>query len=389
MIFITSYPYVGARHLKVFQSFTNKNDLVFILPESWPMKDGKVMLHPDVRSGLNIVSTQARFFHSHYFLLRGLMKGWMPATQRILRDKGAKAGDILYTVNEPNLLVTLLNARIARRLGMKHVFFTWQNVSYETRLAGAKLALTRWLIKKNIQASVGAVCGNEKAKEILTTYAPKDFKLLVNPVSGIDLDSFRPEGTSTFRAEHNVEGKTILLFVGAMDNRKGLNTLIEAFAQASSKYENLHLVMIGEGPMKENLKLKIRNLKLEGVVTILPWFDNEKLPAVMSSADMFIYPSEPYGGWEEQFGYSAAEASACGLPVITTKVGSLPDIIKDSVTGIVVPPANSGNLAEAIMKLANDRDLRRVMGFAGREHIAANYGHAKVAEKLENFLRSL
>src|SRR5437867_3430854 len=118
MIFITSYPYVGKRHRRVFDFFKDKKDLVLILPRIWRMKGGKVVMRTEAGENPKIIPTNAYFFHSRYPILRGQMKGWMPRVKKILM-RMAEPGDILYSVSEPNLLVTLLYARIAKKLGLK------------------------------------------------------------------------------------------------------------------------------------------------------------------------------------------------------------------------------------------------------------------------------
>src|SRR3989344_4733114 len=110
-IFITSYPYVYERNFKVFDYFKNKKDLVFILPQKWKTRAG--FINPTKRDDIKILSTKSYFYGSKYPIVRGLLKGWMPATKKILIEN-ARPGDILYTAIEPNLLTTLQNAKLAK-----------------------------------------------------------------------------------------------------------------------------------------------------------------------------------------------------------------------------------------------------------------------------------
>jgi len=151
----------------------------------------------------------------------------------------------------------------------------------------------------------------------------------------------------------------------------------------------LHLVMIGAGPLDADLKKYISENGLAGKTTLLPWVDNKDLPGYLSSSDIFVYPSQRYRGWEEQFGYSLAEASSSGLPVISTKTGSIGDIVVDGKTGILINPEDISGLTGAILRLARDKNLRELMGNAGRKFILNNFSHKIIAEKLESFLRSL
>ena len=301
----------------------------------------------------------------------------------------SRPGDVFYTAIEPNLLVTYLNGRIAKKLGLKHVFFTWQNIEYRDRLLGLKLRLTERLIRKNVSLSSGAICGNAKALKVLKPYLPEGFKTVVAPISGVDTEQFKPGISSDFRQKNNLQDKIVLTFAGALDNRKGIATILNAFIGALAKEPRLRLVVIGTGPLEGFITDFVVQNKLDGKVVRFPWLSNDKLPEIFSNSDIFLYPSEPYGGWEEQFGYSAAEASACGLPIITTDSGSLPDLIIPDETGFLIQPKSPCELEEKILVLAASPELRKKMGESGRRFITENFSHQVVAQKMENFLRSL
>lgn len=388
MIFINAYPYVDERHLKVFDYFRKKDDLVFILPKVWKAKRGKVIMEPNYTSGFRIIPVASYFTHSRYPIIRGLLKGWMPSTGAVLK-KMAKKGDVLYAATEPNLFVTYLNARLAKKLGLTHLFFSWQNIHYRNRLNGWRLKLTEWLIRKNTALSHGVVCGNTKALTILNDYVPTDFRRVVVPMSGVDTDRFIPQVNSQLRKELHVEKKVVITFAGVLDQRKGVETLLNAFRLALGKTPEIHLVMVGMGPLEDFTRQFVKEYDIEQHVTFMPWLPNKQLPAVFNASDIFIYPSEPYGGWEEQFGYSMAEAMSSGLPVISTKSGSIEELVTDGKSGILVEPRNKEALHRAIIALWRDKQLRISMGQAGRKHIVENFSHKIIADKLEKFLRSV
>ena len=387
-IFITSYPYVYERYFKVFDFFPEKEKLFFILPNTWEAKGGKIKVKTPVRQDIKIISTEAYFFHSHYPIIRGLLKGWMPRAKNIIKQN-AKLGDIIYTAIEPNLLTTYFNARLAKKLDLKHVFFTWQNVPYKSRLRGLKLKFTEHIIKKTIQNSAGAICGNHKAAEILRSYATTDFKILVAPISGVDTEKFSPSINSDFRVKNNLDNKIIITFAGVFDKRKGINTLLDAFLLSLNKNPDLHLVMIGTGPLEDFIHDFVNQNKLQNEITVIPWLPNEQLPGVFAGSNIFVHPSEPSGGWEEQFGYSMAEASASGLPIISTNTGSINEIVIDGETGKLVEAKNPEQLSQAIEILSANRSLRQQMGVNARKYIESNFSHRVVADKFNNFFREL
>jgi glycosyltransferase involved in cell wall biosynthesis len=385
MIFITSYPYVSPKHFAVFERFVNPDNLRFILPKRWlgragyyapPLKDSRITFAPTY------------FYHSHYPVIRGLLKGWIPSLKKILKGM-ARLGDILYTANEPNLLVTLFNAYVARSLGMKHVFFTWQNVGYRERLSGWKLSATEWIIRKNIALSSGAICGNVLAERILRAYADPEFKTAVIPISGVDPEQFNPAAGIIPDEYTNLAGSCIIVFAGVLDRRKGVDTLVKAFKLVLSNAPEVRLILIGSGPLERRITRLIETYGIQDKVVMLKWKQNSELPAYFSHADIFAYPSEPYGGWEEQFGYSIAEASASGLPVVSTRIGSIPDVLHNGETGLLVNPGDVEGLASALGTLVGNRDLRQRMGKSGREFIRTRYSNAVIAGAMSEFFSAL
>ncbi len=387
MIFITSYAFIGT-HSKVFRYFKNKENLTFILPKAWKVKKSGETRKPNFDEGLKVIPTKTYFHHSHYPIVGGLLKGWMPNLKNILK-KRAQKGDVLYSAAEPNMLVTYLNGRIAKSLGLKHVFFTWQNIPYKTRLSGFKLKFVEWLIRKTVSISDGIICGTVKASNLTDEYLPRDFKRIILPLTGVDVERFKPADSLEFRKKYNLENKIVFSFAGAMDHRKGIATTLKAFLKASKEITNIHFVMVGRGPLREEAENFVKENNLEDLVTFINWLPHEELPTVLSSSDIFVYQSEPNKDWEEQFGYSLIEASASGLPVISTKSGSIDEVILDGKTGILIEPRNVDQLASAMIKLSTDHELRKRMSNEGRSFAVNKYSHAVVSEKMEQFLENI
>lgn len=390
-IFIASYTYIYEHNYKVFDYFKNKEDLVFILPKKWKSTKGtKATVYPKEREGFKLITTPAPFYHSRYPLIRGHLKGWMPGLAGILK-KEARPGDILYSSYEPNLLVTYLYGRLAKKLGLKHVFFTWQNVPYRQRMFGPKLKITEWLIKKNIMLSAGGLCGMRRAYEIHEPYFAlnKNLKTDIIPQTGVNTDIFKPGIQTDFLKKHNLENKLVFLFAATFTERKGTMPTLEAFAKISSQFSSAHLLMIGMGNLELEIKKRIQNLNIADRVTVLPWQPLNELAPIFSQVDVLVHPSEPFKGWEEQFGLLMLQAQACGTPVITTKSGSLEETVLDRKTGILVKPGDVKDIAEAMRLLAENQSLRLSLGRGAREYILNHFSNQSVGERLENYLRAL
>lgn len=388
-IVITGYTYTRKNLFDVFESYPEKENLYFFLPNNWKAKNGQVIFKPFTAPGFNIKHSRSFFFHSDYPIIGGLMKGWMPALFFYLPwYRFVKKAEILFTTGEPNLLSTLCNAVWAKMLGMKHVFHYWENISYESKDAGLKLMLKKFIIRLTIYFSDGAICGMKKAEGILKSL-DKAGSLVIGTFlhAGFSPEKFKPGLKPVLRTRFGLENKTVFLFVGALGYRKGLQVAIKSLAELSKKNSNLALIIVGSGEYKKELESLVDELSLREVVYFIPWMSHEELPQVYCSADVFIYPSIPYQGWEEQFGYSIAEASLSGLPIISTQTGSIDEVIVDGDTGIMVSPDDVSSLVEAMKKLASDPDERFRMGKAGRELVKTRYGNKVIAQKIYNFFK--
>lgn len=383
-VLITGYTYTRENLFEVFESYLEKENLYFILPNNWTAKNGTVRFKPFTKPGFNIYHSPAFFSHSNYPVVGGLFKGWMPFfVFRLIYLKFSKGIDVIFSTGEPNLLSTTYNALWANLLGIKHVFNYWENIPYEKKDRGLKLILKKSIIKLNVWLSDGAICGMHKAEDILRTFS-KDIKILTSLHAGFNTEKFSP-GIKPRIPKSN---RTVFLFVGALGYRKGIHLVLDALTSLKEKYP-VHFIIVGSGEYEKALKEKISTLKLRQEVDFIPWLPNEELPSVYTSADIFVYPSIPYQGWEEQFGYSIAEASLCELPVISTDTGSIYEVLLDGKTGIIVKPDNLYQLESAMDKLITDKDLRASLGRAGREYIKENFSNSIVANKLYTFFKHL
>lgn len=379
-IVVTGHPYAFPYYFRVFEYLEDKDKYIFVLPKVWK---SKTTIKLENKEGFQIYGLNA-WSYGGKSLLGGLFKGWLPGLIFLLPylrvKKGAK---VLYSCSEPNLLTTLANGLVSRLCGMKLVLFTWQNVEPEKRSSGAKLRLSNWLVSLNLKLADGIICGNRKAEQIVKRFKP-DLETLVCPLSGVDTDKFKPGIISDWKVKLNLTGKKAILFYGALDKRKGIDILLESFKKISDN--SVSLIIAGRGPEKEKLVRKANNLGLDGKVVFLDWLKNDELPGLICAADIFVYPSVPAGGWEEQFGYAMAEASACGLPVVSTKTGSISEVVIDGESGILVEAGNVEQLAKAMLELLNNNEKRKRMGEFGGNYVLANFSHQIIAKKIIDFL---
>ncbi|MBI2062819.1 MAG: glycosyltransferase family 4 protein [Candidatus Yanofskybacteria bacterium] len=393
-IIITGFPYAFPYYFKVFEYLKNKDNFVFVLPKLWLAKAGKIRIKLEQKPDFTIYGLKSMSYGGH--LIRGLFKGWLPGIFFLLPYLKIKYdAKVLYSCSEPNLLTTLCNGIIAKLCGLEHILFTWQNVVSEDRMTGLKLKLSNMLVRLNFWFADGVICGNKKAAKIIEELRSKkhELRILVSPIAGINTEKFRPlsraDIISDWRQKLGIKSdEKLILFYGALDKRKGLNVLIDAIKLLVTNYQLpvTKLIIVGTGSEEESLKLQVKSLKLQDKIIFLDWMPNDQLPALLNVSDIFVYPSVPSGGWEEQFGYAMAEASACGIPVVATKTGSIDEVVQDGKSGLLVEPNNPEQLAVAIYKILKDDDFAKQMGESGREYILNNFSHKVIASKIEEFL---
>ncbi|MEK7064747.1 MAG: glycosyltransferase family 4 protein, partial [Patescibacteria group bacterium] len=288
---------------------------------------------------------------------------------------------------EPILLTTLYQAFWSKFFGLKHVIFTWENISYDNKFKGPNLLFKKIIIKLNLLLSDGIICGNRKAEAIFKQLTSKPIAAI--PLSGVDADFFHKVNADNFLENHGLKEKFVFSFAGAIGYRKGIHNLIRAFKKTLFLLPNAHLVIAGTGEYDKDISELITELGLGGNITRIPWLNPAGLRELLSASHVFLYPSISYGGWEEQFGYSMAEASLVELPVISTSSGSIGDVVIDGETGLLVKPDDEIGLEEAMIKLGLDRELRIKMGQAGRQYVIDNFAYKIIAGKFYEFFKKI
>ena len=160
----------------------------------------------------------------------------------------------------------------------------------------------------------------------------------------------------------------------------GLDDLLRAVALARRQQPKLRALIVGQGSQRERLERLARELGIAGAVEFTGPVPSEEIARLLARMDLFVLPSHTEG-----FGVSAVEAAAMGLPVVASDVGGLPEVVIDGETGFLTPPRSPEALAERIVQLAGDAELRARLGRAGRARVAECFDWAKNAGRMEAF----
>lgn len=199
---------------------------------------------------------------------------------------------------------------------------------------------------------------------------------------GVDHHRFRPP-TAAERAAHRAHlafDNTTVLTVRRLVERNGvewaMRTWIDHGLDAHGTF-----VVVGDGPQRRDLERLARGHQ----ILLLGAVGDETLEQVFGAADIFTMPTRSGEG----FGLAAAEAMACGLPVVASDGGALREVIADGTTGRVLPVDDAGGYAEALQQLMQDGELRSAMGRAGRERIETHFTWDRSVDQLEALLLRL
>ena len=175
---------------------------------------------------------------------------------------------------------------------------------------------------------------------------------------GVDPDRYAPATRS---------GKT-LLFVGRLAGVKGVPLLLEAMAALAPTHPDLRLNLIGDGPDRASLEAQTRALGLEDRVAFLGYRSQAEVARALSETDVFVLPS-----FAEGVPVVLMEAMAAQVPVVTTQIAGIPELVQNGLSGKLVPPGDATALQAAIDTLLCDAETRTAYGAAGRARVEAEF----------------
>jgi glycosyltransferase involved in cell wall biosynthesis len=204
--------------------------------------------------------------------------------------------------------------------------------------------------------------------------------------SGIDTGrSISPSEGRRLRNQYGIPPDRLV--IGTVANlfpRKGYEYLIQAVMEVNRKKPGICCLIVGEGDEVYRSKLQemVQKNGLEKIVTFLGF--QQDVPSHIAAMDIFVLPSIMEG-----FGIVLLEAMAVGKPIVATTVGGIPEIVEDQVTGFLVPPRNSGALAQKIMDLLENPDLREKLGQAGKARVLDRFSVQRMTLQLQDIYRGL
>lgn len=342
-------------------------ELRAIVPPYWREGDYRQVLEPRYTSGYELVAEHMRFnghYHLHYYpnLRRHLLE-WQP--------------DVVHVDEEPYNFATAHAIWQARRMGAKTVFFAWQNI-YRVYPPPFYFFELYSLLKSH-----AAQAGTRQAQEVLRRKR-YSHPSAVFPQFGVDAKLFAP-------GPHSSDDDDVFRigYVGRLVPAKGIHVLLAAAARLSFPYQ---LQLIGTGSAEAPLRSHANSLGIQDRVEFVGQVPSSEMPAYFRAMHVCVLPSLTMPNWKEQFGRVLIEAMACGVPVVGSDSGEIPEIVgsdDDEPGGRTFPEGDAETLANILTELHGDPSLRRDYGAQGRERVLREFTQERIAAKTVRMYRQL
>lgn len=233
---------------------------------------------------------------------------------------------------------------------------------------------------------------SEHMRNLILQYLPqiRAQKIQIIPIA-VDTNFFSPRRDgSNVREMYGLEDAFTILTVTRLVKRKGVDYLLMSMRDILQEDSKAKLLVVGDGPEREALMALATYLNITKSVVFENYVSDHLLPEYYAACDVFVLPSIiDERGETEAFGKVLAEALACERPVVGTRVGGIPSIVRDGETGFLVEQRQPKALAEAIIKLKNDPEISRRMAKHGRTIVIEKYDCRKVMEQWINLFRGL
>ena len=313
------------------------------------------------------------------------------AVSSYLRKNGSKIDVIHLHLTSIGLIVSILNRRLRGKM-----FYTCHLSQWA--LAANKLGISErvhLLLDSYLMRRVRRVIAlNDTAKESFTHIGKVKADNIVVVPNGVDTDFFNPNiETAEAVKRYGLEGKLTVLFVGRLAKIKGVEHLVKAADAIVNRFGNKHTLFVLVGShtyagvdepvnMEETLTY-IRHHQLDKNIILTGPLPLEEVRYLYAAADIFVLPSLAEGD-----PLVTLEAMASGKPVIGTRVGGIPNQVRDGWNGFLIDPGDEQQLADRIRHLIDNPVERERMGENSRRHAEEEFDWRKVAERLSSLYQS-
>lgn len=335
---------------------------------------------------------------AHLGTLRRDPRAWFGSLARAVRTGPLNLKSRIWQVFYFGEAVVLVHH--LRRSGIRHVHAHFVNVASDVARTAADLGTRldgpdagwRWsftmhgptgfdavreadLAAKGHDAD-GVMCISHYCRsQMMAELQPQDWDKLELVRMTVDADTYHPPAQP-----RRADGPVHILTVGRLVPEKGPTLLLEALRLVKDRGVDFRASLVGSGPLADELADRVRELRLEDVVTLTGPIGQDRLPDLYRESDIFAMAS-----FQEGLPVVYMEALATELPVVATAIAATGELVIDNVTGRLVPPGDAAALADAIEDLARDPEKRARLGRAGRDAVLREFTSATAGPAAARF----
>jgi glycosyltransferase involved in cell wall biosynthesis len=284
-----------------------------------------------------------------------------PGLRRVIRRERP---DIFHIDEESFNLATFLALRAGREVGARCCFYNWANM--ERRYPPPFC----WFERYAFRHAAHAIVGNQEAAAIIRRHGYQGPVTLL-PQFGVDPDLFAP---APLAPTSHPSTPFVVGYMGRLVAAKGVLDLLEALAGLP---EHVRLCLVGSGDLRPHIEQRARELGIQQRVELRGTVPSTEVPAVLRRFNVLVLPSHTMPNWKEQFGRILVEAMSCGVPVVGSSSGEIPNVLGKA--GLVYPERNVAALRRVLLLLVGQPGLCRELGRRGRERVLAHYTQAALA----------
>lgn len=300
--------------------------------------------------------------HSHFY----------PGIARLV---AATRPDVLHIDEEAFNFATFHAMRAGVRYGARCCFYNWANVArrYPPPFG--------WFEQYNFRHAAHAIAGNAEAAAIIRQHGYAG-PISILPQFGVDPGMFSPAARQPGESLPPAGAPFVVGYLGRLVPQKGVLDLVEALALLPAR---VRVRLIGAGVQRPDLLARAAALGVGARLELLDW--SADVPGELRRLDALALPSHTTPRWKEQFGRVLTEAMSCGLPVIGSSSGEIPNVVGDA--GLIFREGDVPALAAAIARLAASPALCADLGRRGRARVLAHYTQAALARSYYQVYRSM
>jgi glycosyltransferase involved in cell wall biosynthesis len=288
--------------------------------------------------------------------------------------------------NLPELIETLIFFTISKIRRKKYVIWSEE---WEWEVISLKKRLIKPIIKLLVKKSDAIIVPGTKHKEYFVSLGAIPEKVFLMPNASNIIYNGNSENISKIKEKYGIENKKIILYVGRLIKRKGIEYLIQAFYSLKKDINDTVLMIIGDGECKNELQSLSKDLKIEEDVYFIGNVENEKLPSYYLLADICIVPSVTLD-IGDPWVFVLNEAMYFEKPVIATDaVGAAFDMIQNGKNGFIVPEKDSESLYKSMKEILSKTDLKESMGIKSKTIIKEKFRYKNMVDGFKDTINYL